>query len=64
MPRLFDLAIRSTSTKYRRKCSETFEMWLYKRLLRMSCIYRVTNNNVLERTGKEKEISDTKNHEN
>lgn len=38
---------------------EAFEMWCYRRMLRVSYIYHTTNVTILERLGKDKEIVDT-----
>ncbi|MDK1801117.1 hypothetical protein LRR74_28510, partial [Klebsiella pneumoniae] len=38
---------------------EAFEMWTYRRILRISWVSRITNKEVLRRMGKEKEIIDT-----
>lgn len=38
---------------------EAFELWTYRRMLRISWVDRVTNDNVIERMGKEKEVVNT-----
>lgn len=38
---------------------EAFEMYIYRRMLRISWIQRITNNNVLQRMGKQKELLNT-----
>ncbi|CAG9834000.1 unnamed protein product [Diabrotica balteata] len=35
---------------------ETFEMWIYKRILRISWTDKITNETVLRRMGKEREV--------
>jgi len=38
---------------------EAFEMYIYRRMLRVSWIQRVTNNEILQRMGKQKELLNT-----
>lgn len=38
---------------------EAFEMWAYRRILRISWVSRITNQEVLRRMGKEKELIKT-----
>jgi len=48
-----------TLTEATPKTLEAFEMWLYRRILRISWVDKVTNETILERMGKEKEVMKT-----
>lgn len=45
-----------TLTQATQKRLEAFEMWLYRRILRISWTEKVTNVEVMNRMGKEKEV--------
>uniref|UniRef100_A0A8D9AUB6 Uncharacterized protein n=1 Tax=Cacopsylla melanoneura TaxID=428564 RepID=A0A8D9AUB6_9HEMI len=45
-----------TLTEATQKRIEAFEMWLYRRILRISWVDKITNSEVLSRMGKRKEI--------
>ncbi|CAH1224416.1 unnamed protein product [Diabrotica balteata] len=60
---IFSILLYGAETWTLKKCNlkriEAFELWLYRRVLKISWTDRITNKEVLERVGKEREIITT-----